>query len=428
MSITTRVVTPARAVPGAPSIDSIRARFPAIGRGTVFLDNAGGSQLPADVIDAVQRYMTESYVQTGAEYAASVRASANVASARSVVRAFLNAQGRGEVIFGPSTTVLLYTLADAYADARTTGAIDLSRDEIVVCTAGHEANIGPWMRLARRGFTIREWQARADDAGLVRPRMETLHELLSSRTLLVVFPQVSNILGEIWDAAAVCAAARSVGAQSVIDGVAYAPHHAPDVAALGCDWYVYSTYKVFGPHMGALFGTTDAFAPLTGPNHVFIDRANTAHKWEIGGANHEGCAAIAALPQYARFLTAMPGTEVSHELFAAAFEAVAPHEQELERRILGYLAGRRGVRIVGPGIGQGPRVSTISFAKAGASSAGIARHLNARGLGAKAGHFYSKRLCDSMGLGPEGVVRVSPVHYNNAEELDELFRALDDVL
>lgn len=428
MSMSTAVVPPVRAQAGAPTVDSIRARFPALGRGTVFLDNAGGSQLPADVIEAVQRYMTDSFVQTGAEYTASVRASANVAAARSVVRAFLNAQGRGEVIFGSSTTALLYSLADAYADARLTGAIDQTRDEIVVCTAGHEANIGPWMRLARRGFTIQEWQAEADEAGHVRPRIERLHELLSSRTLLVVFPQVSNILGEVWDATAVCSAARSVGARSVIDGVAYAPHHAPDVVALGCDWYVYSTYKVFGPHMGAMFGSTDAFAPLTGPNHVFIDRTNTAHKWEIGGANHEGCAAIAALTHYARFLAGTPEAPVSHELFASAFEAVAPGEQDLERRILGYLAGKRGVKVVGPGIGQGRRVSTISFVRDGASSAGIARHLNAQGLGVKAGHFYSKRLCDSMGLGHEGVVRVSPVHYNNAEELDELFRAMDVAL
>jgi len=384
--------------------------------------------LPLEVIESVQRYMTESYVQTGAEYPASVRATANVASARGVVRAFLNAQGRGEVILGSSTTSLLYCLADAYADARSTGAIDASRDEIVVCTAGHEANIGPWLRLARRGFTLREWQAERDGDGQVRPRMERLHELLSARTLLVVFPQVSNILGEIWDAASVCRAARSAGALSVIDGVAYAPHHAPDVAEIGCDWYVYSTYKVFGPHMGAMFGTTAAFAPLTGPNHVFIDRASTAHKWEIGGANHEGCAAINALPSYLRFLAGSPDAAVTHELFAAAFAAVAPGEAELEHRILGYLAGKRGVRIVGPGLGQARRVSTISFVKEGASSAGIARHLNAKGLGVKAGHFYSKRLCDSMGLGPEGVVRVSPVHYNNAEELDELFRVCDDML
>lgn len=413
-----------------PSIDAIRSRFPAVGRGTVFLDNAGGSQLPADVIDAVREYMLTSFVQTGAEYAVSARATANVASARGVVRAFLNADSRGEVIFGPSSTALLYTLADAYADGRATGSVPSSRNEIVVCTAGHEANIGPWLRLARRGFTIREWQVERDGSGLFRPNLRTLESLLSDRTLLVAFPQVSNILGEIWDAAAVCSLARSVGARSMIDGVAYAPHHAPDVAALGCDWYVYSTYKVFGPHMGALFGSAAAFAELTGPNHVFIDRTNTPGKWEVGGANHEGCAAINALPAYARFLAGTPNAPATHGLFKAAFEAVGPAEAELEKMVLAYLASKepRGVRVIGPSIGEGPRVSTISFVKDGASSAAIARHANAKGFGIKAGHFYSKRLCDAMGLTSEGVVRISPVHYNNAEELNELFRVLDAVL
>ena len=423
-----------------PTTALIRAQFPALDRGTVFFDNAGGSQLPGCVIDAAREYMLSSFVQTGADYAASTRATENVRLAHETVKAFLNGggkegnrvgQGIGEVILGPSSTALCYTLAGAYAEAAAAGAF-AGRNEIIIATFGHEANVGPWARLASRGFTVKHWDIERDSDGTPRPRLETLQSLLSSRTLLVTFPQVSNVLGEVYDAGAITRACHAAGAQAVVDGVAYAPHHAPDMNAIGCDWYVYSTYKVFGPHMAAMFGRREAFELLTGPNHYFIPRENMPYKWELGGSCHEGCAMVNALWPYACFLADAPEKAtggLDHGVFRAAFRTAASIEDGLMRTLMNYLASRKEVTVIGPTTVDERRVCIAAFTHASKSSGEIARTLNAQGLGARYGSFYSRRLCEQLGLDPvDGVVRISMAHYNSPEEMKQVIAALDGVL
>lgn len=422
--------------------------FPALASPTLFFDNAGGSQLPRCVIEAIHSYLQFSYVQLGADYELSRRATATIARARDVVRCFLNAglpdsadpasthPTRGDVIFGPSTTALCYQLAAAYADARDAEHPGLApRDQIIVCTAGHEANVGPWMRLASRGFEVIPWQAEpvttTDRELHFRPSLATLKNLLSSRTLVVLYPQVSNILGEVWDARAVADLAHAAGARVLVDGVAYAPHRAPDMAALACDWYVYSTYKVFGPHMAALFGTHQALAELTGPNHYFIDGG--PYKWELGGTNHESCAGVAALWDYIRELESLAGRQIPATLsrapFESAFGLIQQLEEALQAQLLSFLKSKPGVRIVGPAAADSSRIATISFTSSRLRPRDISAHLARKNMGIRWGHAYSKRLCEAMGLDSgEGVARVSLLHYNTPQEVDRLCAALDEVL
>jgi cysteine desulfurase family protein (TIGR01976 family) len=428
-----------------PNPTRIRGRFPALAQSTAFLDNAGGSHLPDCVIEAMTRYMRTAFVQTGGDYRASQEATQNIARARGVVRMFLGAPGdgasAGDVIFGSSSTVLCYALASAIAEARQKAApgSDLARrDQIVVCTAGHEANVGPWLKLAARGFEIVPWQVEWDARERAwRPSLETLRRLVGARTRLVTFPQVSNILGEVWDAAEVARIAREAGARSVIDGVAYAPHRVPDVRALGCDWYVYSTYKVFGPHMAAMFGRADAFAELVGPNHEFIDRSAGPSKWELGGANHEGCAGVSALWEYVCWLADLsrgrpherPPAELSRGPFLEAFAAIRAIEEDLQERTLAYLRSKAGVRIIGPNRSGEHRLCIISFVSERASPEQISRHLASRDIGIRRGHAYSKRLIEAMGMdAAAGIARVSFQHYNTHAEVDRLCAALDEVL
>lgn len=420
-----------------PSLDAIREQFPALGTGVVFLDNAGGSQLPRCVIQAVTRYMESSYAQTGGAYAPSVRAAANMKAAHETAKVFLNVPEDGSVILGQSTTALCHLVANAYADAKE--ASD-GRDQIIVAAAGHEANVGPWARLAARGFEVTLWPTEKHADGQWRPSMQTLAKLVSKRTRLVAMPHVSNILGEVWDVAQATRIAHGVGARMIVDGVAYAPHAAPDMRRIGCDWYVYSTYKVFGPHMAALGGTAEAFAELTGPNHFFIPRETLPNKFELGGCSHEGCAAINALSEYAAFLAGVEtgsageaGAAPSRELFERAFARVGELESGLLPRLLEYLASNPRVRIVGPGPGAAGRVCTVAFVHATRRSSEIATRANELGLGIRFGHFYSKRLIDELtpefGLVPDqGVVRVSLQHYNSHEELQRLFRHFDVAL
>lgn len=409
----------------------VRSLFPVFREtSTVFLDNAGGSQLPACVIDAMTSYLTRSYANTGGDYPESLHAAATIKGAHDLVRTFVNGDGAGEVILGSSTTALVHVVANAHADAmdaaRAAGgpAETLRRNRIIVASAGHEANIGPWMRLAARGFEVVLWPTERDSDGNWRPLLSTLQRLLDERTLLVACPHVSNILGETWDVKAVCDAAHRAGAKAMIDGVAYAPHHAPDVRAIGADWYVYSPYKVFGPHMGALFATYGALDPLTGPNHFFIPKAELPRKWEPGGVSHEACAGLLALGTFAKQVLGLPAsTNVTRQIFVDAMNALVALEQGLQKQLLEGLQKHPQIRIVGP-VTSG-RVATISFLHAGESSATFAKRANAAGLGVRYGHFYSKRLLEEMGIDPrEGVIRASLVGYNSPEDVSRLLGLL----
>lgn len=409
-----------------PTLQQIREQFPALAGPTVFLDNAGGSQLPACVINAVRDYFTTSYAQLGGEYQPSLRAARTIERAHEIVNLFLNGAGTGHVVLGSSSTALCHLLANTYADAHA-AAPSSPRNEIIVSSAGHEANIGPWMRLASRGFTVRLWPTQQDSTGRWRPSLDVLRSMLSPRTRLVAMPQVSNILGEVWDVRAVADLARAAGARTVIDGVAYAPHYAPDVRALGCDWYIYSTYKVMGPHLAALFGTREAFAELTGPNHYFIPDHALPYKFELGGVSHEGCAGIAALWDYCCFLAgADPASPPTRQVFESAFAVIIARELELQARLLNYLNARPDIRVIGPREADASRVCTISFTHESARSAAIARAANAQGLGLRYGHFYSLRLIQELGLDPrDGVVRASLLHYNSDSDIDRACEFLD---
>ncbi len=429
----------AAAQPAAPArTNPFRAFFPALASEAVFLDNAGGSQLPGAVIDAMHRYLTTSFVQTGADYAASKAATATVKQAHEYLKTLMgvsHAASTGEVIIGASTSQLCRMLADCYADVLSPG------DEVILCETAHESNVGPWMRLAKQGVTIRTWKiGGASMFGEVvesaggPSRMKALKDLITSRTKLIAFPQVSNILGEIVDVPAIIKLAHEAGARVVVDGVAYAPHRAIDVSAWDVDWYVYSTYKVFGPHAAAMYGKADAMAELTGPNHYFIPRTEVPRKFELGGANHESCAAIAALETYltqaAKAWGGVPHPPEPRAIVERAFHAFEVIENDLQRHFMQWLLAQPNLRVVGPANDHPSRVCTISFVSTrGVSSKAIAQHCNAKGLGIRYGNFYAYRLCEALGLNPaDGVVRASFAHYNTHEEVDRLIAALAEII
>lgn len=396
----------------------LRAQFPALQGETIFLENAGGSQVPVAVANRIRDYMLESYVQLGAGYGLSQRATAVVQSAHEFVRLLMGGH-EGEVILGPSTSALLQMLADSYSRVLEPG------QEIVVAQTGHEANVGPWVRLERSGQKIRWWQM---DPETFTCSLDQLAGLLNERTAIVALPHVSNLLGQIVDLGAITGLAHQAGAKVVADGVAFAPHRAIDVAGWGVDWYAYSTYKVYGPHMGAMWGSAAALAELTGPNHFFIE--DVPYQFELGGVSHEGCAGILGLAEYLKVVAEVgPETELSRAEVERAFEVMTACEQPLITELVGYLESRTDVRIVGPGHDGSDRVGTVSFVHASKSSAEITEFVDRSGVAIRHGHMYAYRLCEAAGLDPEdGVVRISLVHYNTLEEIDRLIGALHEAL
>lgn len=405
----------------SPTIDAIRAQFPALSGDTILLENAGGSQVPRCVADAIRDYMLSTYVQLGAGYELSQQCTETVHRAHAFINRFMNGEGIGQVILGASDTQLTTMLAECYERAWKPG------DEIILCESGHEANIGPWLRLERAGAVIKWWKV---DPATGAHSFDDLEQLLTDQTRLVAMVHVSNLLGEIVDLKRVSELAHAAGARVVADGVALAPHRAIDVKQWGVDWYSYSTYKVFGPHMAALFGTNEAMAELDGPNHFFIPKTDVPYKFELGGASHEGCAGLLALGDYLQFIAGDDRSKpIDRATIDRAWSVMTQLELPLQERLIDFLRSREDVRLIGPAHGKPTRVPTISFTHRNKSSASIAKAINARGIGMRSGHMYAYRLCKAMGINTnDGVVRISMVHYNTLDEIDRLIDVLNDVL
>lgn len=414
-----------RFAPGLP-LGFVRSRFPALSRAEIFLDNAGGSLVLDAVADRVRDYLLSTSVQLGATYAASQEAARRVAEATRAAAALVGADPE-EVVLGASSTSLLQTLARAMAAGISPG------DEIVVTDADHEANVTPWIRLAEaRGAVLRFWNVRPDSLSL---ELADLDALLSERTRLVCFPHVSNVLGTIHPAAEIARRAHAVGARVVVDGVAFAPHRAVDVRELGADFYVFSLYKLFGPHQGLLYGRRELLLALDNVNHVFVPQDALPYKLLPGNLNFELAHGIPAIFDYMVELGRRCGEDgeapaAPRERLARAFDAIALHEEGLARVLLDDLASRRNVRIVGTAAAdRALRVATVSFAVEGRSSSEIPTALDPHGIGIRYGDFHARRLIAALGLAErQGVVRISMAHYNTEEEMARLLACLDRVL
>ncbi|TFG88458.1 MAG: aminotransferase class V-fold PLP-dependent enzyme, partial [Gemmatimonadales bacterium] len=237
-----------------------RNHFPALTNDWALFDNAGGSVPLAGVIERVHEYMSRWQVQLGATYHHSATATALVAEGQRAMAQLVNASP-DEVVLGPSSTMNVRTLSRALLPLFSPG------DEIVVTNLDHETNIGAWRALEAEGLVIREWRFDPERLDLT---LEGLEPLLRQRTRLVCFTHCSNLLGTVHDAAAVIRRVHEAGALACVDGVACAPHRHVDVKALDADFYFLSIHKVFGPHLGLLYGRRDLLLRARGQNHFFI--------------------------------------------------------------------------------------------------------------------------------------------------------------
>ncbi len=404
-----------------------RSQFPALSGdpdGWVFLDNAGGSQILGSVIDRIRDYLTTSNVQIGASYAVSMLAAERLREGQAKVAELINAARPDEVVFGPSSTVMIQTVARAMAPRLGPG------DEVVVSRIDHEANIGPWVGLQAQGVHVKFW-----DLNRASMTLETsdLEPLLSARTRLVVFTQTTNIFGAILPVAEITALAHERGAEVFVDGVAFAPHRLVDVRGWDVDYYVFSLYKVFGPHHAVLYGKYERLLALANQSHHFVPADRIPGKLQPGNPNYELSYGASAIPDYLVALGARSGASPEgsrREHIAAAFDAIADHEEMLAERVLAFLRSRPDIRIVGPAVSSGEvRVPTLSFVVNGRRSGSVVRAIDPMKIGIRFGDFYSRRLVEDLGLaGSEGVVRASFAHYNTGEEADRLVAALTTAL
>lgn len=414
----------------------IRAEFPGLDTDMVFMDNAGGSQTLRRVVDRIGDFLLTSNVQLGASYATSVKAGERVLESRVRAATLVNAARPEEIVMGGSSTALLRMLVQGLTPLFAPG------DELIVTNLDHEANIGAWLALAERGVVIRFWTVNRDT---LRLEIADLQLLLGARTRMLALTYASNVLGGITPVPEAVRLARSVGAMVCVDGVAYAPHRAIDVQALDVDFYVFSYYKLFGPHYAMLYGKYQHLLRMANLNHGFIAADDVPYKLQPGNQNYELGWGATAISDYLADLGAGLGADVGVSLGAdlgpslgeagderacivSAYAGIAGHEAALSAHLLSYLGSRNTVTIQGdPTADPDRRVSTISFTVRGKLSEDVVRAVDRHGIGIRFGDFYAKRLIDALGLRPQGgVIRVSMVHYNTLDEVDRLMRALDE--
>jgi len=401
-------------------IDFVLGNFPALGQGQVYLDNAGGSQVARQVADRLTDYLFTANVQLGASYAASAKAGAMVHAGRQALATLFNAARPEEVVMGATTTQLFDQLARALVQTWQPG------DEVIVTNFDHEANIGPWKKLADKGIVIREWTM---PPGADVPDLADLTALMTDRTRLVAVTHASNIYGTINDVRAIADVVHAGGALICVDGVAYAPHRVVDVQALDADFYAFSVYKVYGTHFAALYGRHDLLLAAGNINHSFFPN-KVPQKLEPGNANYELAYSCVGVIDYLEGLAQAHGINTEgRAAVEAAFGLIAQHEQALSKRLLDYLTSRDDVTIIGdPSPDAARRVPTISFVIKGQSSEAVVRAVDPTGIGIRFGDFYSRGLVQSLDLpNPDGVIRASAVHYNTLEEIDRLIARLEEI-
>ena len=405
-------------------LDFVRSQFPAFSAGPslgqAFFENAGGSYPCLPVIDRLHRFYLERKVQPYAPYAAAQAGGAEMDEARTRLSAMMGV-APDELSFGPSTSANTYVLAQAVRTwlRREGGAI-------VVTNQDHEANSGVWRRLADDGIDLREWKIDPDTGHLDLDDLSALLE--DGQVRLVCFPHCSNVVAEINPVAAIAALAKAAGARTVVDGVSYAPHGFPDVAALGADVYLFSAYKTFGPHQGIMVIRRAFGDALPAQGHWF--NAGTLYKrFTPAGPDHAQIAACAGMADYidalhARHFAPDPDAAARNR---AVHDLMRDQEVTVVAPLLDYLAARNDVRLIGPRQAA-DRAPTVAVALPGAAEP-VAVALAAHGINCWGGDFYAKRPLEAMGVDMEkGVLRLSLVHYTSAGDVARLITALDQVL
>ena len=404
-----------------------RAQFPALSDDPdawVYLDNAGGSQVLGSVADRIREYLLTSSVQLGASYGVSALAAERFYAGQSAIAEFVNAARPEEIVFGSSSTVMIQTLARALAPTLSPG------DEVVVSMMDHEANIGPWLALQANGIIVRHWNLNRETMTL---EVDDLEQLMTPRTRLVICTQTSNSFGQLIPVAPIAACAHRHRAHVCIDGVAFAPHRLVDVREWDVDYYVFSLYKVLGPHHAVLYGKYERLLQLANQSHHFVPMDKIPGKLQPGNPNYELSYGATAIPEYLVALGERSGAVAGDSRRARmkdAFDAIADHEALLAERLLAWLHGRKDVRVIGPGSSdRAIRVPTISFVVDGLDSETIVHAIDPLKIGIRFGDFYSRRLIEDLGLAAgKGVVRASFAHYNTIADADRLIAGLDQVL
>ena len=408
------------------AISWVRSQFPALaqtvnGQPAVFLDGPGGTQVPQRVIDAISNYLKQSNANTHGAFATSERTDAVIDKARGAMADFLHCHPE-EVVFGPNMTTLTYALSRAIGRELSAG------DEILLTRLDHDANVSPWRALEEKGVKIQFADINESDCTL---NMDDLARKITDRTKLIAVGYASNAVGTINPIHEIVRLAHQHGALVYVDAVHYAPHGPIDVAALGCDFLVCSTYKFFGPHMGVLYGE-DEYLERFRPYKLRANSDDIPGCWEWGTLNTECIAGITACVDYLADL----GRQASHavsgrrEALLSAYSAIQQHERELLEKLVAGLKAIPGSKLYGI---QDPRrfdsrCPTVAVRIDGHRPRELAEKLGRQGFFTWDGNYYAIGLTERLDVERDGgFLRIGLAHYNTQEEVMRFLGALGEI-
>jgi len=398
-------------------VQAIREQFPALGRmyegrGAVYFDGPGGSQVARQAIDAISSYMERGGANLHGVFPTSTETEEILADTRKAAADFLGASPE-EVAFGANMTTLTFAVSRALARGWNEDS------EIVVTELDHRANVDPWLiAAAERGAKVR-W-VRVDPETLTLDK-DDLEQNITERTKLVAIGLASNAVGTVNDVAAVAERAHSTGALVAVDAVHAAPHIPVDRDAIGADIITCSAYKFFGPHVGVAAIKRDLFEEMgvyrldPAPEHI-------PDKLETGTQNHEG---IAGVKGAIDFISSLGEGASKREKLTSAMEAIEDYEAVLAETFRTALGDLPGVEVyAAPGSVR--KTPTIAFRVQGHAPEEVCARMLEHGFFIAAGDFYASTLAEKLGIGDSGgFVRAGLAPYNTEEEVERFVEALE---
>jgi selenocysteine lyase/cysteine desulfurase len=400
-------------------IDFIRSQFPAFREpsleGWAFFENAGGSYMCQQVLNRLMTYYTQTKVQPYYSYPASAEAGKHMDDSYRRLSAYLNIE-QDELIFGPSTSQNVYVLAQALRPMWQVG------DEIIVACQNHEANSGAWRRLEDQGIFVRDWHVEEKTGRL---SVDDLDKLITTRTRLVAFPHASNVVAHINPVQEIATKAHRVGAILAVDGVSYAPHGLPDIQQMGVDIYLFSLYKTWGPHLGAMFVKEELMKQITNQSHFYY-KDEPHYCLTPAGPDHAQIASAAGVADY---LDAIYAHHFSDEPNSAEKgrklqQLFSDYETTLLTPLLDFLKARDDVLIIGPD-DPSIRAPTVAIVPLNKPVPAVMEKLEEQKLMVASGDFDVVRLLNEMKIDLDpGVIRMSLLHYTTRNEVDRLINGL----
>ena len=407
-------------------VDYVRSQFPAfndpLSKDWSFFENAGGSYVPQTVIDKLNEFMTSTKVQPYAKYPMSKIAGESMDKATELFAKMINAKNN-EIIIGGSTSINLYVLSNALKKYINQG------DEVIFTNQDHEANISPWLRLKECGANLIEWKFNLENQELELSQLETL---ITSKTKILAVTHCSNIVGSINNLKKICKLAHQRNIIVIGDGVSYAPHGFPDVKDIDIDFYTFSLYKTYGPHLALLYGKEEILKDLPNQNHEFLE-GKYPYTINPGGPNHEELVSLIGIYEYFDNLFNHHFHDKKSSSIRSKIEKInnliSIHEEDIANPLLKYLDKRKDLKLIGKNkIKNKDRAPTISFTSLKKSSKEISNFLTSNNIATRNDNFYAWRCLKALGINvDDGVIRISMTHYNTKKETEMLINCIERI-